>query len=86
MPRKKGVRDLLLKFSAHDIGKYLKFAVRVSSKSSFRCYTIFIDDAKSAELIVFALIISGLHKKVNEHIRCVTSEDVRCKRESMESL
>ena len=49
--------NLLLKFSAHDVREYFKFAVRVSSEPSIGCYAVLINNTKSTELFVSVILI-----------------------------
>jgi hypothetical protein len=49
---------ILLKFARHDITEDLEFTMRVRSEAGMGCYTIFVDNAKRAELLMSAALVS----------------------------
>jgi hypothetical protein len=53
-----GSDHVLLKFTRHDITEDLEFTMRVRSEAGMRCYTIFVDNAKSTELRMSAALVS----------------------------
>jgi hypothetical protein len=49
---------ILLKFARHDITEDLEFTMRVCAEAGMGCYTIFVDNAKRAELLMSAALVS----------------------------